>query len=148
MTSIIKEIYSIFVTVALFIVMANVQGAAEHNSRSIDELEWIEGPPPSGVMLALLWGDWSGPGEYGMIVKIKAGSQLPWHAHKDDYRGVTIQGTWVHIENNKKEKVLPPGSFAFQAGNEFHGDRCEGPVDCMIFIYYREGTLSFFVPEK
>ena len=132
-------------SIVLGLVFANVSYAGEQTGQAVDELDWMQGPP--GINYALLWGDWSNDTEYGMIVKIKAGYTLPWHAHTYNYRGVTVRGTWVHIYNDKSEKSLEPGGYAFQRGMEFHGDRCEGDQDCMIMIYMK-GNRDFLLPEE
>lgn len=114
-------------------------------TKPIDQLEWIKGA--EGLYFALAWGDWTKEDtDYGMIVKIEAGVELPRHSHTHDYHGMTIQGTWVHSYAKGDDKVLPPGSYAFQAGKENHGDRCEGTVDCLLLIH-QHGPRDFF-PEK
>jgi quercetin dioxygenase-like cupin family protein len=95
-----------------------------HLTASADNLQWVPGPPGSGVELGFLWGDVMGPGEFGMLVKIEAGAAMPWHAHTHDYYATLIQGSWVHVETDKTEVTLKPGSFVLQEGGKFHGDRC------------------------
>ena len=104
-----------------------------------DDLAWVEGGP--GLYFALVWGDWT-KDDYGMIVKIEAGQAAPRHSHTSDYHGVTIQGNWVHTFGENDDRTLTPGDYAFQSGKEDHGDRCEGPKDCLILIH-QHGPRDF-----
>lgn len=124
--------------------LSNTAIANEHLSRSIDDLTWENGGP--GLDFALLWGDWT-KDEYGMVVRIKAGIAAPDHSHTSDYHGVTIQGNWVHTFGNNDDRVLAPGGYAFQSGGEDHGDRCEGPQDCLILIH-QHGSRDFILPTN
>ena len=130
---------------ALFINTASAHSTEPSiDTKHIDQLEWVKGA--DGLYFALSWGDWTKPGDYGMIVKIEAGVVLPRHSHTYDYHGMTIQGNWVHSYEKGDERLLPSGSYAFQKGKEDHGDRCEGTQDCLILIH-QHGPRDFF-PEK
>lgn len=130
---------------AAFLITTASAGTQKQESKLIDELEWIKGG--EGLYFALSWGDWTKEGDYGMLVKIEAGVELPRHRHTHDYRGMTIQGNWVHSYGKGEDKLLPPGSSVFQAGEENHGDRCEGTVDCLILIH-QHGPRDFFLEES
>ena len=131
-----------FMGAVISLVLANTAIAQEYLSRSIDDLVWVEGGP--GLHFALAWGDWT-KDDYGMIVKIEAGIAAPRHSHTSDYHGVTIQGNWVHTFGENDDRILAPGSYAFQSGKEDHGDRCEGPEDCLILIH-QHGPRDFILP--
>ena len=130
------------VAALMSLLVANPAVAQERASRTIDELVWVKGGP--GLEFALLWGDWT-KDDYGMIVKIKAGHAAPRHSHTSNYHGVTIQGKWVHTYGDNDDRALAPGSYAFQSGGEDHGDRCEGPQDCLILIH-QHGPRDFILP--
>lgn len=121
--------------------LANHAAAEQHSSRSLDNLSWESGGP--GLDFALVWGDWT-QGGYGMIVRIRAGHAAPRHSHTHDYHGVTIQGKWAHTYGDDDERTLVPGSYAFQSGKQDHGDRCEGPQDCLILIH-QHGPRDFII---
>ncbi|MDH3737636.1 MAG: DUF4437 domain-containing protein [Alphaproteobacteria bacterium] len=139
MKLIVRKIVQIIIVGAMSITLANSALAQQHVSRSVDDLVWVKGGP--GLEFALLWGDWT-KDEYGMIVKIKAGHAAPKHSHTADYHGVTLQGSWVHTYGENDDRVLAPGGYAFQSGKEDHGDRCEGPQDCLILIH-QHGPRDF-----
>ncbi len=137
-----KKIAQLFIAAAIGMASVNAV-AGEQLSRSVDDLEWVNGGP--GLDFALVWGDWT-QDDYGMIVRIEAGVAAPRHAHTGDYHGVTIQGNWVHTYGEDDERTLTPGGYAFQAGGEVHGDRCEGTVDCLILIH-QHGPRDFLLPN-
>ena len=139
-----KKIRVALTATIMSLVLANATMAQEHLSRSFDDLVWVKGGP--GLHFALLWGDWT-KGNYGMVVKIEAGHAAPKHSHTSDYHGVTIQGKWVHTFGDNDHRTLTPGSYAFQSGKEDHGDRCEGPQDCLILIH-QHGARDFILPSK
>lgn len=120
--------------VALAIVAVPSRASAQEEGPSAvhlsaSELEWV-GP------VVPLWGDRSQPGEYAMFLRLAAGSESGLHAHTADYHGINIQGIWVRtVEGDPVEKELPPGSYVFQPGQQFHNDRCKGPEDCVLFIH-------------
>lgn len=130
---------------AAFLFSTATASTSPQLTKHIDKLEWIKGG--EGLYFALSWGDWTQEdADYGMIVKIEAGVELPRHRHTHDYHGMTIQGNWVHSFEKGDDHVLAPGSYTFQAGKENHGDRCEGTVDCLILIH-QHGPRDFFLEE-
>jgi len=144
MTLTYRNFYLALIATVVCVMLANAAMAGKHFSRSINDLTWVKGGP--GLYFALLWGDWN-KGDYGMIVKIKAGHAAPKHSHTANYHGVTIQGKWVHTYGKGDHRILTPGSYAFQSGKEIHGDRCEGPQDCLILIH-QHGPRDFILPKK
>ncbi len=139
-----KSHFAVFAVLlgAVFAASGSVSAFADQRiSHSIDKLAWEQGGP--GLHFALLWGDWT-KGDYGMVVKIEAGHAAPRHSHTADYHGVTIQGTWIHTYGANDDRSLAPGGYAFQPGKEEHGDRCEGPEDCLILIH-QHGPRDFIL---
>ncbi len=127
---------------AMSLLLASAAAAQENMSRSVDDLDWVQGGP--GLAFALVWGDWT-KDDYGMIVKIDAGVTAPRHAHTFDYHGLSIQGNWVHTFGENDTRSMTPGGYIFQPGGEDHGDRCDGAQDCLIYIH-QHGPRDF-IPE-
>ena len=144
MTVTFKKHYFSFMAAVISFALANTAFAQENLSRSIDDLVWVEAGP--GLHFALAWGDWT-KDDYGMIVKLEAGYAVPRHRHTSDYHGVTIQGNWVHTFGENDDRTLTPGSYAFQSGKEDHGDRCEGPEDCL-FLIHQHGPRDFILSDN
>lgn len=139
-----RKFTQLFIAATMAMGFANSTIAAQHLSRHIDKLAWENGGP--GLDFALVWGDWK-KGDYGMVVRIRAGHAAPKHSHTSDYHGVTIQGNWVHTYGENDDRKLTPGGYAFQSGKEDHGDRCEGPQDCLILIH-QHGPRDFILPSN
>ena len=101
MTRTFKTIYATILAIVVGVMLANGAMAGERLSRSFDDLTWVKGGP--GLQFAKLWGDWD-KGNYGMIVKIKAGQTVPEHSHTADYHGITLQGKWVqHLRSQRRQ---------------------------------------------
>lgn len=110
-----------------------------------DEMQWQEMAPGSPLKIAILWGD-RNKGEYAMLLKLPAGFVAPIHAHKGDYHGMNLTGTWRHSFDGAEERALPPGSHVFQPGMGMHGDACVGPEDCILFIH--QHMKGDFIPKQ
>ncbi len=136
-----RKITQLFIAASMTMALAHSAIAEQHLSRSVDDLDWVNGGP--GLDFALVWGDWA-KNDYGMIVRIRAGHAAPQHSHTSDYHGITVQGNWVHTYGENDDRNLGPGGYAFQSGKENHGDRCEGPQDCLILIH-QHGPRDFIV---
>ncbi len=104
-----------------------------------DNIKWTEmkGGPP-GVMVANLWGDMS-KGAYGALVKLPAGFDTPLHFHTNDFKGVIISGTMIHIRDGK-EQNLGAGSYLSVPGGDKHITRVTKDAPCVLF---QEGPAMF-----
>ena len=139
----------VVVCVAAAIGVATGESSAQEQSPaavnlSADELDLMPMQP------VIVWGDRSEPGEdgFGMFLVLAAGSEVGMHAHTGDYHGINIRGTWVRtVEGDPVEKELPPGSYVFQPGGQFHNDRCAGPDDCLLFIHQHTMGDLLLPPE-
>ncbi len=104
---------------------------------ALDAVKWVDAPIP-GVQLALAWGD----DETGAawLIRMDPGVALPMHTHTHDYWGLSIAGTWVHIEADGSEVPTGPGDRALVEGGAVHADRCDSDVPCI-------GLLAFSGPR-
>ena len=72
-----------------------------------------------------------------MLLKLqKAPGRL--HFHTADYHLVLLQGTMKHWAEGTQEadaKLLSPGSYWFQPGNQAHGDSCLTD-ECLMFVHW------------
>jgi quercetin dioxygenase-like cupin family protein len=114
---------------------------------SMSELKFEPYAPGSPLSAAALWGDRTKSGEYGLLLKMPAGSESGFHSHTADYHAVLVQGSWVHTpEGEASPKVLTPGSFVFQPGKQNHNDQCKAGADCIVLIH-QHGKADF-TPAK
>jgi hypothetical protein len=100
---------------------------------------------PNGPQIAVLWGD-PDKGPSSMLLKLRKG-QGRLHTHTSDYHLVVLQGTtkhWAAGEQEADAKLLEPGSYWFQPGNQAHGDTCVTD-ECLMFVKWegkRDGKLA------
>jgi quercetin dioxygenase-like cupin family protein len=105
----------------------------------------IDPARPDGPQLAVLWGD-PGKGPSAMLLKLKKGAG-PLHLHSSDYHLVLLEGRMKHWGADEQEadaKLLGPGSYWFQPGNQAHGDSCLTD-ECLMFVKWegkRDGRLA------
>ncbi len=105
------------------------------------EVEWTYLNPARGdkaPMAGTLWGDRSGRGPTGFLLKPKDGFQSPPHIHNISYRGVVISGL-IHNDDPKAEVMwMPAGSFWTQPKGEVHITAAKG-TDTMAYIEIEKG---------
>lgn len=131
----------ILMTAAVALAFAHVASATEQGHKehhvALANAEWIDAPIP-GVQLAHAWGDDATGAAW--LIKMDPGVALPMHMHTHDYWGLSIQGTWVHIESDGTEVATAPGDYSLVEGGVVHGDRCDSEVPCI-------GLLDFSGPR-
>lgn len=104
---------------------------------ALANVQWVDAPIP-GVQLALAWGEDATGAVW--LIKMAPGAALPMHTHTHDYQGLSIAGTWVHIEADGTEVPTTPGDYALVKGGAVHADRCDSDIPCI-------GLLDFAGPR-
>lgn len=114
---------------------------------AMDDLEWAPMDPeqPEGIKLAVVDGNpmEDGQSTFFLQLPVKANSGL--HTHTAGYRAVVVSGAprhWLAGENEKKVAALAPASYWNQPGGQAHGDSCEGPEACVLFVIM-DGKFDF-----
>jgi len=93
------------------------------------EIKWTPLNPArgdKGPMAGTLWGDRTGSGPSGFLVKFVDGFSSPPHIHNITYRGVVISGLVHNDDPNAEEAWMPSGSFWTQAAGEVHITAAKG----------------------
>ena len=92
-----------------------------------DQIKW--GPvSPAGAQQAVLFGDPSKPGLYGVLNKWTKGNHFSKpHFHPNDRFITVVKGTWWVATGNKYDPEtqmvpMPTGSFVTHFGKEVHWD--------------------------
>ena len=137
------------IVVAAVAAVSYVAGVAQGKAVNMPlaSLKWAPAAPGSPIQIAVLWGDRAKGPEYGMLLKMPAGSEAGMHAHTGDYHAVNVQGSWVHTnQGDPKQNELPPGSYAMQPGKAMHNDMCKGTTDCIVFVH--QHAPGDFIPAK
>ncbi len=119
------------------------QPAAESTTKVVlkSEVIWTYLNPARGdkaPMAGTLWGDRSGRGPTGFLLKPKDGFRSPPHIHNVSYRGVVISGR-IHNDDPKAEVMwMPAGSFWTQPRGEVHITAAKG-TDILAYIEIEKG---------
>ncbi len=92
-----------------------------------------------------LWGDRTGDGASGFLVKFVDGFASPPHIHNITYRGVVISGLIHNDDPKAANQWLPVGSFWVQPAGEAHITAAEGQFN-MAYIEIEEGPY-LVLPE-
>ena len=95
----------------------------------VSDVEWTPLNPARGKLgpqAGNLWGDRTGAGPSGFLVKFVDGFSSPPHIHNITYRGVVISGL-VHNDDPNAEKAwMGVGSYWTQAAGEVHITAAKG----------------------
>lgn len=95
----------------------------------LSEVEWEQLNPARGEnspKAATLWGDRTGPGPSGFLLRPVDGFKSPPHIHTANYHGVVIKGSIHNADPEADEVYLPPGSFWTQPGSGVHITAAKG----------------------
>lgn len=117
--------------------------AAEPTATAVlaSEVEWKQLNPARGdrsPKAAPLWGDRSGPGRSGFLVRFVDGFSSPPHIHNVSYRGVVIKGLVHNDDPNAEAMWMPTGSFWTQPRGGVHITAARG-TDTVAYIEIEEG---------
>jgi len=140
---------------------ANAQVASDSNiSKSTAEpaseivltsdVEWGPLNPArgdKGPKAGTLWGDRTGSGPSGFLVKFVDGFSSPSHIHNVTYRGVVISGLMHNDDPKAGEMWMPAGSFWTQPAGEAHITAAEGSNN-VAYIEIEEGPYLVLPTEE
>jgi quercetin dioxygenase-like cupin family protein len=103
---------------------------ADHVMMKPQEIKWGDAPPslPAGAKAAVLYGDPTAAGPFGMRLKIPAKYKIAPHFHPQDENVTIISGTFMMgTGDDAKGKMmsLEPGSFARMKAGTHHFARAD-----------------------
>ncbi len=128
------------------------KSAAESTTKVVlkSEVRWTYLNPArrdKAPMAGTLWGDRSGRGPTGFLLKPKDGFQSPPHIHNVSYRGVVIRGL-IHNDDPHAEVMwMPAGSFWTQPKGEVHITAAKG-TDILAYIEIESGPYLVLPSQK
>jgi hypothetical protein len=89
------------------------------------DIKWVENPA-AGSAQAILFGDPSKPGMYGVLTKWHPGHMSRPHFHANDRYIMVLSGTWWCGTGTKFDPpstvAIPAGSFVKHVGKQVHYD--------------------------
>ena len=147
-----------FLSLALTILVI-VWSSAHVSSQSIEptsevvltsEVEWSPLNPARGdasPKAGTLWGDRTGSGASGFLVKFEKGFSSPPHIHNITYRGVVISGLIHNDDPNAEDMWMPVSSFWTQPAGEAHITSAEGKTN-VAYIEIDEGPYLVLPTEE
>jgi hypothetical protein len=97
-----------------------------HGVTAADKLTWMPYDPahPEGIQLAVLYGDPSKAGPFGLRLKIPANLTIPSHTHSNTEYVTVVSGkamvSWGMGSDVMKGDTLMPGSFFWMKGGDHH----------------------------
>jgi len=120
---------------------ANTANGSSPGFVSSSQVKWGALNPARGAAgprAGNLWGDRTGKGATGFLVKFSDGFSSPPHIHNVTYRGVVISGLVHNDDPDAAEMWMPPGSFWTQPAGEVHITAARGE-NVMVYIEIESG---------
>ena len=135
--------------------MTMISSAAELDPKAVvfklpDQINW--GPvTPNGNQQAILFGDPTKPGLYGVMTKWLAGNHFSRpHFHPNDRFITVLSGTWwVGSGPDFDPNVsvpMPAGSFVTHFGKQVHWDGAKDTDAVLLIVGEGPATTTPFVP--
>lgn len=124
---------------------------ADHNTVVLaSEVDWGALNPArgnNGPGAANLWGDRTGTGATGMLVRFADGFSSPPHIHNITYRGVVIRGMVHNDDPNAEPMWMPSGSYWTQPAGEVHITAAKGASN-LAYIEIQQGPYLVLPSEQ
>jgi hypothetical protein len=126
------------------------KSAAEENAVLASDVEWTPLNPLRGdkaPKAATLWGDRSGTGPSGFLVRFADGFSSPPHIHNVTYRGVVISGLVHNDDPDAVDMWMPAGSFWTQPAGEVHITAAKGS-NSVAYIEIEQASYLVLPPNE
>lgn len=119
-------------SIALALFVTAWTGAAAEPTKTVvlsSDVKWEQLNPLRGdksPKAGTLWGERTGPGPAGFLLKPVDGFRSPPHIHNIAYRGVVISGLLHNDDPDAEDMWMPAGSFWTQPAGEVHITAAKG----------------------
>jgi quercetin dioxygenase-like cupin family protein len=101
-----------------------------------------------GIFVSMLYGDLERKRPTSFLMRYSAGVHAPPHTHSSDYYAVVVSGQFRHyLKSEDEREILTTGATWFQKADVVHEDRCLGPEDGILSIFWPEGFDVYFASE-
>lgn len=124
-----RRLLHVGLTLAMFVSLGSMMSADVDPKALVlqlpKEIKWVENTA-AGSAQAILFGDPSKPGIYGVLTKWHPGHMSRPHFHPNDRFITVISGTWWCGTGSKYDPAstvpIPTGSFVKHVGKQIHYD--------------------------
>lgn len=86
-------------------------------------------------------------GAFTALVKLKAGTKVPLHAHSNDYTGAALSDGLQRGMSEESIVAIPQGSAWVQKAGEGHINICSEKADCLMLVMFK-GKLDMLAQDK
>lgn len=126
---------------------SEARAARSYQLVTADAVQFKDVEGMQGVQTAQLWGDLSKDGDWGALLKFKAGTDVGWHTHTSRIHLVMVSGTLsIHPEGGSPTE-LRAGSYADDPGKVKHRTVCKEGEDC-IFLLHMTKKFDFLAAKE
>lgn len=151
-----KNTFAKLLAAILFASLPVMSSAAELDPKAVvyqlpAQIKW--GPvTPAGAQQAVLFGDPSKPGLYGVLTKWTAGNHFSKpHSHPNDRFITVMSGTWwvgsgPNWDPANGSVAMPAGSFVTHYGKQVHWDGAKDTDAVLLIVGEGPATSTPFVP--
>lgn len=118
--------------------VAVAKSSAKVHTVAADQVQFKDAEGMPGVQVAQLWGDMRKAGDWGALIKFKAGTDVGWHTHTGGTHVVVVAGTLTVQGEGGEPTKLAAGAFASEPAKVPHATRCEEGADCVFLLQMKQ----------
>jgi anti-sigma factor ChrR (cupin superfamily) len=100
-----------------------------------DRVQFKDAEGMPGLQIAPLWGDMSKNGDWGSLIKFKAGTDVGWHTHTGGTQLVVVSGTLIVEPEGGAPGELTSGAYAEEPATVKHRTVCKEGEDCVFLLH-------------
>jgi uncharacterized protein DUF4437 len=104
--------------------------------------KWVPLDPKAGdkgPQISVVFGDMKAKAPIGFILKAPAGFKPGPHTHTSDDYAVIISGSLHNFSGTDEGPGVTAGGSWYQPGKQVHDNHCDGPAECLAFVYMPGG---------
>jgi hypothetical protein len=126
---------------------SDAAAARKYRITTADQVQLKDVEGMQGVQAAQLWGDMNKDGDWGGIIKFKAGTDMGWHTHTSRIHLVMISGTLSIQPEGGAATELRAGAYADDPGKVKHRTMCTEGEDC-VFVLHMTKKFDFLKAKE
>jgi hypothetical protein len=121
------------------------KGGGTFKFKVAEDVQFKDAEGLPGIQVAPLWGDMGKNGDWGALIRFKAGTDSGWHHHSAALHLVMLSGTLTIEPEGGKPTELRTNAYVDEPAKVKHRTMC-ATEDCVFVLH---GSKKFdFVPVK